>query len=114
LENDQELKKLKKKPLVLFVRQKEGGATKQPLQTKKKTKKANTSVSELSCWWISVGQLPRMRLRLGSTHKNIPVDELQYYVDGEKVQRTIFEETASDFVILVTPTYGVLSAITSS
>lgn len=48
-------KEIEKKTLVLFVRQKEGGATKQALQTKKKTKKANTSVSELSglvdkCW----------------------------------------------------------------
>jgi hypothetical protein len=42
LENDQELKELKKKSLVLFVRQKEGGATKQPLQTTKKTKTAPT------------------------------------------------------------------------
>jgi hypothetical protein len=53
-----------------------------------------------------------MRLRLGSTHKDS--QWTSYYVDGKKVQRTIYEETVSDFVILVTPTYDVLSAITSS
>jgi hypothetical protein len=39
----------KKNPCFVCETKGRGGARKQPLQTKKKTKKANTSVSELSC-----------------------------------------------------------------